>query len=93
MAEALSFAKEKNCSLGLALSEITKQDPQSWQAYSEAVLGHRSKPKDSGQVILMGEVHAFMKENNCSLAVALNEVTKRRPDLWRAYSDQVMGLK
>ena len=93
MAEAASYAKENNCSLGVALAEVTRQRPHLWGAYSEAVVGRRAKPKDSGRIILMGEVEAFAKENNCSLSVALIEVTKRKPDLWRAYSEQVMGSK
>ena len=93
MAEATSYAKENNCSLGVALSEVTKREPHLWKAYSEAVLGRRAKPKDSGRVILMGEVEAFAKQNDCSMSAALSEVTKRRPELWRAYSEQVMDLK
>ena len=93
MAEATRYAKENNCPLGVALSEVTKREPHLWNAYSEAVVGRRAKPKDSGRIILMGEVEAFAKENNCSLSVALTEVTKRNPDLWRVYSEQVMGLK
>jgi hypothetical protein len=93
MAEATVYARENNCSLGAALSEVTKRDPELWRVYSEKVLGRRAKPADSARVILMDEVHAYAKENNCSVSMALSEVTKRRPDLWRAYSEQVMGLK
>jgi hypothetical protein len=93
MAEAASYAKENNCLLGEALIEVTRREAHLWKAYSEAVLGHRAKPKDSARLILMAEVEAFAEETNCSLSVALTEVTKRRPDLWRAYSEQVMGLK
>jgi hypothetical protein len=93
MAEATKYAEENNCSLGAALSEVTKREPHLWNVYSQAVVGRRVKAKDSGRIILMGEVEAFAKENGCSLSVALTEVTKRRPELWRAYSEQVMGLK
>jgi hypothetical protein len=93
MAEAAVYARENSCSLGVALAEVTKREPQLWAAYSERVLGRRAKPKDAARVILMGEVEAFAKENNCSLSVAMTEVTKRKPELWRAYSEQVMGTK
>jgi hypothetical protein len=91
--EATTYARENGCSLGIALSEVTKKEPDLWAMYSEKVLGHRARPKDSARVILMGEVEALAKENNCSISVALSEVTKRNPELWRAYSEQVMGLK
>jgi hypothetical protein len=93
MADASVFAKENGCSLGTALIEITKLQPDPWRAYSEAVLGRCIKPGDSGRTILMAEVSAYAEEKGCSLTIAMTEVTRRRPDLWRAYSDQVMGLK
>lgn len=93
MADASVFAKENGCSLGVALSEVTKRQPEIWQAYSEAVVGRHAKPKDSARVILMAEVRAYAEEKGCSLSLAMTEVTKRRPDLWQAYSEQVMGLK
>lgn len=93
MAEATAYASKNNCTLAVALVEVTRLEPHLWRAYSEAVMGRRAQPKDAARVILMGEVEAFAKENNCSLAVALSEVTKQHPDLWRAYSEDVMRLK
>lgn len=93
MSEATAYASAKNCSMRVALSEVAKREPELWWAYCEAVRERGAKPKDAPRVILMGEANAYMMENNCSLSVAVNEVTKRNPDLWRAYSQQVMGLK
>jgi hypothetical protein len=44
----------------------------------------------TAQQALMVEVNAYAKENKCSLGVALSEVTKRKPDLWREYSEEIV---
>jgi len=38
----------------------------------------------------MAEVNAYAKENKCSLSAALSDVTKRNPDLWRQYSEEIV---
>jgi hypothetical protein len=44
----------------------------------------------TAQQALMAEVNAYAKENKCSVSVALSEVTKRKPDLWREYSEEIV---
>jgi phage I-like protein len=44
----------------------------------------------TAQQALMVEVNAYAKENKCSLGVALSEVTKRNPDLWQQYSEEIV---
>ncbi len=44
----------------------------------------------TAQQALMAEVNAYAKENRCSVGAALSEVTKRQPDLWRAYSEEIV---
>ena len=44
----------------------------------------------TAQQALMAEVNAYAKENKCSLGVALSEVTRRNPDLWQQYSEEVV---
>jgi hypothetical protein len=44
----------------------------------------------TAQQALMAEVNAYAKENKCSVSVALSEVTKRKPDLWQAYSEEIV---
>jgi hypothetical protein len=44
----------------------------------------------TAQQALMAEVNAYAKENKCSIGVALSEVTKRKPDLWQAYSEEIV---
>jgi hypothetical protein len=44
----------------------------------------------TAQQSLMAEVNAYAKENKCSVSVALSEVTKRKPELWRAYSEEIV---
>jgi len=45
----------------------------------------------TAQQALMAEVNAYAKENKCSVSVALSEVTKRKPDLWRDYSEEIVA--
>ena len=44
----------------------------------------------TAQQVLMGEVNAYAKEHKCSVSVALSEVTKAKPDLWRQYSEEIV---
>ncbi len=44
----------------------------------------------TAQQALMAEVNAYAKENKCSIGVALSEVTKHKPDLWQAYSEEIV---
>jgi len=44
----------------------------------------------TAQQALMAEVNSYAKENKCSLSVALSDVTKRNPDLWRQYSEEIV---
>ena len=44
----------------------------------------------TAQQALMAEVNAYAKDNKCSIGVALSEVTKRKPDLWQAYSEEIV---
>jgi hypothetical protein len=44
----------------------------------------------TAQQVLMAEVNAYAKENKCSVSVALSEVTKRQPELWQQYSEEIV---
>ena len=44
----------------------------------------------TAQQALMAEVNAYAKENKCSVSVALSEVTKRQPELWQQYSEEIV---
>jgi hypothetical protein len=44
----------------------------------------------TAQQALMAEVNAYAKENKCPLSVALSDITKRNPDLWRQYSEEIV---
>jgi hypothetical protein len=46
----------------------------------------------TAQQALMAEVNAYAKENKCSVSVALSEVTKKKPDLWREYSEEIVAV-
>jgi hypothetical protein len=46
----------------------------------------------TAQQALMAEVNAYAKENKCSVSVALSEVTKSKPDLWREYSEEIVAV-
>jgi len=44
----------------------------------------------TAQQALMAEVNAYAKDNKCSVGVALSEVTRRNPELWQQYSEEVV---
>jgi hypothetical protein len=44
----------------------------------------------TAQQALMAEVNAYAKENKVSIGAALSEVTKRKPDLWQQYSEEIV---
>jgi phage I-like protein len=44
----------------------------------------------TAQQVLMGEVNAYAKEHKCLVSVALSEVTKAKPELWREYSEEIV---
>jgi hypothetical protein len=44
----------------------------------------------TAQQALMAEVNAYAKDNKCPLSVALSDITKRNPDLWRQYSEEIV---
>ena len=46
----------------------------------------------TAQQALMAEVRAFAEGNNCSLAFALSEVTKTKPELWNQYSEETVSV-
>ena len=46
----------------------------------------------TAQQALMTEVNAYAKENKCSVSVALSEVTKLKPELWREYSEEIVAV-
>ena len=46
----------------------------------------------TAQQALMAEVNAYAKENKCSVSVALSEVTKLKPELWREYSEEIVAV-
>jgi hypothetical protein len=53
--------------------------------------GHGGGEQPSAQQSLMAEVNAYAKANNCPVSVALSEVTKQKPDLWREYSEEIVA--
>jgi hypothetical protein len=56
-------------------------------------LGHAGAGEDqpvTAQQEMMTEVNAYVKEHNCSAAVALSEVTKKNPGLWTRYNAEIV---
>ena len=89
--EVQRYAEERGLPPSQALAEFIKANPELWEEYREQV---RALPRrtcsEPPQSRLATEVSAFAKEHGCSVSVALCEITKARPDLWRAYSEAVM---
>jgi hypothetical protein len=88
--------KNRAHALKLALSDATGFSALVEQARPVVDLrshGHAGGGEaTTAQQALMAEVNAYAKENKCSVSVALSEVTKRKPDLWREYSEETVAV-
>jgi phage I-like protein len=88
--------KNRAHALKLALSDATGFSALVEQARPVVDLrshGHAGGGEaTTAQQALMAEVNAYAKENKCSVSVALSEVTKRKPDLWREYSEEIVAV-
>lgn len=87
------FARESGCPMGQALSEIAEANPDLWQEYNQAfmpVQGIESAERASST--LAAEMNVYAKEHQCSLSVALCEVTKANPDLFREWSEGITTI-
>jgi hypothetical protein len=88
--------KNRAHALKLALSDATAFTALVEQARPVVDLrryGHAGGGEQpTAQQALMAEVNAYAKENKCPVSVALSEVTKRKPDLWREYSEEIVAV-
>jgi len=86
--------KNRAHALKLALSDTTGFNALVEQATPVVDLrthGHAGGGEQpTAQQVLMGEVNAYAKEHKCSVSVALSEVTKAKPELWREYSEEIV---
>ncbi len=89
-AEVNAYRKEHGCSQRDALCEVTKIHPDLWATYSAEVMPVQGTPlPGNASTALAAEAAAYAKENQVSLAVALSEVCKSRPDLLREYREEI----
>jgi len=82
--EMESGGAEACCPTVVLLSEIGQHKPPN------LALAERLMPAEADSSELVRLMHEYARENGCSLAVALSEVTKRNPQLWERHSDGVM---
>lgn len=88
-----NFAKERGCPLGQALSELAQANPDLWQEYCADVVPVQGTPSgEAASSRLAAEMDAYAKEHQCPLSVALSEVAKTNPDLWRQYCDGITTI-
>jgi hypothetical protein len=86
--------KNRAHALKLALSDaaafaaLVEQGRPAVDLRSRGHAGGGEQP--TAQQALMAEVNAYAKENKCSIGAALSEVTKRNPDLWQQYSEEIV---
>jgi len=73
---------------GAAFSALIEQAAPVVDLRAHGHAGGGEQP--TAQQVLMGEVNAYAKEHKCSVSVALSEVTKLKPDLWRQYSEEIV---
>jgi hypothetical protein len=87
--------KDRTHALKLALSDLTaftaliasRKPVVDLRTHGHADGGERP----TAQQVLMGEVNTYAKENKVSVAVALSEVTKLKPELWQQYSEEIVA--
>lgn len=87
------FAKESGATLGQALSELAAANGELWQEYCADVVPVQGTPSGEGASSrLAAEMNVYAKEHQCSLSVALCEVTKANPDLFREWSEGITTI-
>ena len=87
------FAKESGAPMGQALAELAQANPDLWQEYCADVVPVQGTEAAEGPSLrLAAEMNAFAREHQCALSVALCEVAKVNPDLWREYSEQITTI-
>jgi hypothetical protein len=88
---ARQFAEESGLPLGEALAGLAKQNPDLWAEYSSnCVPVQGTESGDRASSTLAAEMKAFADEHHVSLSEALQEVSKRRPDLWQRHCDEIV---
>ncbi|MGB7590687.1 MAG: hypothetical protein WCD04_14470 [Terriglobia bacterium] len=84
------YAKETGAPLGQALSELAQANQGLWEEYCSDVVPVQGTPSGEGASSrLAAEMNVYAKEHQCSLSVALCEVTKANPDLFREWSEGI----
>jgi hypothetical protein len=86
------FAKESGAPLGQALTELAQANPHLWEEYvadSMPIQGIEIKSADRASLRLASEMNAYAREHQCSLSVALCEVSKANPGLFREWSEGI----
>jgi hypothetical protein len=84
------YAKESGAPLGQALTELAQANPHLWEEYtaeSMPVQGIESADRASSR--LASQMNAYARQYQCSLNVALCEVSKANPGLFREWSEGI----
>jgi hypothetical protein len=83
-------AKESGLPMGEALSAMIQKNPALWAEYSaDTVLVQELLPERRVSAALVSDMIAYATLNHVSLAVALSEVFKSRPDLLRGWLEEI----
>jgi hypothetical protein len=83
------YQRQHHCSEAAAAAVIRRRCPRYLELAEPVLLGEA----EAGTVChseLLAEMKSYAEEHDCSLAVALSEVTKRDPRLWDRQSEAVM---
>jgi hypothetical protein len=84
------YAKKSGLPMGEALSAMIEANRSLWAEYSaDTVPVQELLPERRASAALASEMNAYAKENHVSLAVALSEVCKSRPDLLLEYREEI----
>ena len=86
-------AKDNGLTLSDALSLMIEKNRPLWEEYRSSTLPVQgAMPEGRASATLASEMNAYAKENHVSLAVALSEVCKSRPDLLREYREDIATI-
>jgi len=89
--EVDAFRAEHGGSTAVALSEVVTRNPRYAGvagSVTDADVERDGASADSAELVTI--MRLYSEEHNCSLAVALSEVTKLNPQLWKRHGENVM---
>jgi hypothetical protein len=85
-----NFAEEHHCPMGQALAELAQENPDLWREYcADSTPVQGILLENPASATLASEMNTYAEKHRVSLAVALCEVSKAKPSLYKEYLDGI----